>query len=625
MRAGGLCMAENGSKEPVRYHFSDLTLDTGQRLVSRGEDTLEVSGLTFDLLQAIVEAAPNIVSADDLAEKVWSGRPVSPETITQRAMMLRQALGDHAESPVYFEVIRGHGFRLIPDVVPGKIGHKRISRRAGTGLVAGLAILAVAVIGLFQFISGNQQNILPNSVAVLPFANLSPDPDNGYFAAGVHEAILNELATIRDVNVIARTTMLRYAGTDTPISQIAQELNVETVMEGSVQYLGDRVRITAQLIDPQSGAHLWSQNYDRAFADIFAVQTEIATRITIALEAELTPIEHERINSRPTNSPAAYALYLNALDAFDIDYSDHSNVVGLMNLDRALELDPEFALAYATRAIVRIWSQVDVNVDLTMTEWTERVRSDADRALQLDPTSSLAYTALARLHSLLWNRAEAEEAYERALELTPNDSSLLSQYSRFKSFTRQNEDALRLARRALVLNPRSLAVGQVGDTYFLVGDLDAAATAYSEFLELNPASFVTYQRLGEVEASRGNDEAALAHLRLWEESIEPGYIHPGRGPRGAFAYAVIGRHTDAMRLAAKTLDDYPSLGLSRQALAHLALGNRDEALRLLRAAADSRDSVGDTLIYFIKFNVWRSPILEELEFVEVRGRLGFQE
>jgi TolB-like protein len=496
-------------------------------------------------------------------------------------------------------------------------------RKVDFAIIA-LLVLAVGFLLLRPPLDG-QGSALPNSVAVLPFENLSPDPDNSYFAAGIHEAILNELAKIRDMNVIARTTMLGYARGNTPIPQIAQELNVETVMEGSVQYADDRVRITAQLIDPQTGTQLWSENYDRAFSDIFSIQTEIATRVAAALEAELTPTEQARIDSRPTDSSAAYALYLNALDAFDIDYSDNNNVVGLLNLDRALELDPDFALAYATRAIVRIWSQVDLDVDMTMTEWTDKVRTDAERALQLDPALGLAYTALARMHSLLWNRTEAEEAYERALELSPSDSSLLAQYSRFKSFTRQHEDAVRLARRALALNPASAAVGQVGDSYFLAGDLESAASAYAEFLESNPASFVTYQRLGEVEASRGDDDAALDHLRLWEQSVERGYIHPGRGPRGAFAYALIGHQTDATRLATKTLVDYPALGLSRQALAHLALGDRDDALRLLRDAADRRDSVGDTLIYFIKFNVWRAPIFEESEFAAVRGRLGFQE
>jgi TolB-like protein len=156
-------------------------------------------------------------------------------------------------------------------------------------------------------------DVLPNSVAILLFDNLSPNPDDAYFAAGVHESILNELVKIRDMNVIARTSVLRYADTDMSIPEIADELNVETVMEGSVRYAGDQVRVTAQLIDPNTGAHIWSEEYDRDLADIFAIQSDIAERIAMALEAELLPSEQESIERQPTQSPDAYTAFLKAM------------------------------------------------------------------------------------------------------------------------------------------------------------------------------------------------------------------------------------------------------------------------------------------------------------------------
>ncbi len=160
-------------------------------------------------------------------------------------------------------------------------------------------------------------DVLPNSVAVLPFANLSPDPDNAFFAAGIHDTILNELANIKGMNVISRTAMLRYADGTTPIPQIAEELRVETVMEGSVQYANGRVLVTAQLIDPTTNAHLWSENYDREFADIFAIQADIATQIAIAMRTQLSADERLRIAKQMTSSPEAYALYLRAMELAD--------------------------------------------------------------------------------------------------------------------------------------------------------------------------------------------------------------------------------------------------------------------------------------------------------------------
>ena len=164
-------------------------------------------------------------------------------------------------------------------------------------------------------IAEEQPDVLPNSVAVLPFENLSLDPENAFFAAGIHESTLNQLAKIRDLTVIARTSVLQYAVDPPPIPEIAAALKVEMVMEGSVRYANDRVLITAQLIDGRTGAHLWSDEYNRGLADIFAVQAEIAAAIAMALEAEFSTTEQNDIERPLTDSPEAYALYLKALAA----------------------------------------------------------------------------------------------------------------------------------------------------------------------------------------------------------------------------------------------------------------------------------------------------------------------
>ena len=155
--------------------------------------------------------------------------------------------------------------------------------------------------------------VLPNSVAVLPLENLSPNPDDAYFAAGIHEEILNYLTKIKDLSIIARTSVKKYANTDMSIAEIAGELGVGTVMEGSVRYAGERVRVTAQLIDAATEDHLWSEVYERDLADIFAIQSDIATRIATALEATFSTAERQRIEKPPTDSPVAYALYLKAV------------------------------------------------------------------------------------------------------------------------------------------------------------------------------------------------------------------------------------------------------------------------------------------------------------------------
>ena len=198
-----------------------------------------------------------------------------------------------------------------------------VSRVTGRKLdfaIIGLLVLAVGFMFVDNYVlpesselNGQTGEVLPSSVAVLPFENLSPNADDAYFASGLHEEVLNQLAKLRDLSVISRTSVLRYTESGLSIPEIARELNVGTIMEGSVRYANDRVRITMQLIDAATDDHLWSETYDREFADIFAIETDIALNVVSALEAEFSLEERESLERSPTTFPAAYRLYLRAL------------------------------------------------------------------------------------------------------------------------------------------------------------------------------------------------------------------------------------------------------------------------------------------------------------------------
>jgi TolB-like protein len=259
-----------------------------------------------------------------------------------------------------------------------------------------------------------QRAVLPNSVAVLPFANMSPNPADAYFAQGVHEEVLNQLAKLKAVNVIARTSVLRYADTQTSIPDIARELNVQTVMEGSVRYAGDSVRITAQLIDPKTGAHLWSEAYQRKIDDVFAIQADIAMNIANALRAEFSIEEQHAIEQRPTSSAEAYALYLKAR----VPGAESEQRLALV--DRALDLDPRFAAAYGLKASVLAARFVNTAVQNAAPpeqrdDLDQRVRDNAARALAIDPRDSAALNALRQINivTLSFARLRASRRPER--------------------------------------------------------------------------------------------------------------------------------------------------------------------------------------------------------------------
>src|SRR5262245_52233620 len=283
---------------PPGYRFADLTLDVARRSVTRHGDAIELKALDFDLLRFLVESAPNVVTYDELAEKVWGRHFVSPENVTQRIKLLRDGLSDDASEPRYIETVRSKGYRLIPSVQPVSSSPESVTGRPRPWLAIATAALVLVVAGVYllgprpaETVDVGTHMPLPSSVAILPIQNLSPDAEDAYFAAGIHEEIIGQLAKVPGLSVIAQTSVQRYANAGKSIPEIAAELNVETVMEGSVRYSGERVRITTNLIDAATGASRWSEVYERELGDVFAIQEDIATNIAAALGTEF-PLRH---------------------------------------------------------------------------------------------------------------------------------------------------------------------------------------------------------------------------------------------------------------------------------------------------------------------------------------------
>jgi len=469
-----------------------------------------------------------------------------------------------------------------------------------------------------------QLEVLPNSVAVLPFDNLSPDPDNSYFAAGVHEEVLNQLAKLRNVNVISRTAVLRYADEKPPILEIASALNVGTVMEGSVRYAGNRVRVTTQLIDPETGAHLWSETYDREFEDIFAIESDIAMNIANALEAEFSPAEQARIEQIQTDSPAAYALYLRSLDADD-RASRHRY------LDQAITLDSDFALAYARKAGQYAASLRD-QFEVGAANRSERadierlVQENAERALELDPNEGQAYMALGLIEHFSWRWAEARQHYERALQLSPNNAINFSIYGLFNSFSGRHPEAIRAAERALELNPSPTSTFILGIALAVAGNTDDAVESLRELIESVPSVGSYRMWLAQVEIGRGNHAEALEELRIAEQ-LQVANPNPVSVAALLYGYGRLGRQENAMRLfeQLQEISASRSVGAGSWVLAHLGVGDTDEALDWLRLGVERIENQEPDEGYFhlmmVKTNAWSDPTLDTPPFRELRDRM----
>jgi serine/threonine protein kinase/Flp pilus assembly protein TadD len=474
---------------------------------------------------------------------------------------------------------------------------------------------------------------LPNSIAVLPFQNLSADPEDAFFATGMHDELLSQLAKIRDLNVIARTSVLQYADGLTPIPDVARELNVETVMEGTVRYADGNVRVTTQLIDGVTDTHLWSESYTRPFQNIFEIESDIAQQIAAALEAEL--LEEERINlgAQPTTSREAFAAYVRAVELWQSSPPTPDALAAVdAGMDRVITLDPGFAAPYAIKsnlASERLFADVG-----TPDDWqTERVRISqraielAETAIRLDPTYGYPYAALAKIHFQNWRDAEALAAIERAAELSPTDPETLIEYSWLVLVLDRREEAVAAADRVGQLDPSNADLHhRMCVTYAMAGNHERARALCREAMALDPAFPSPPMILAGLETERGNDAEAVRLVGLAENlagPVESGFI------RGNFAYAygLAGRPDEAARVFEQMegLAERRRVGAYSWAVAHLGVGDTDGALEWLEAMIDDpAPDEGSIFRLYIGRNIFGDPVLERPEFADVRRRLGFE-
>jgi TolB-like protein/DNA-binding winged helix-turn-helix (wHTH) protein/Tfp pilus assembly protein PilF len=478
------------------YRFADLTLDVARRAVTRSGKAIELKALDFDLLRFLVESAPNVVNADVLAEKVWGRHFVSPENVAQRVMLLRASLSDDANRPRYIETIRNKGYRLVPLVERVHADDPRSMPRRHRWLAAVAALLLV--IGVVTATAhwplpaadraaGAARRAPPNSIAVLPFTNLSADPDQAYFADGLSQELLDKLTKIEPLLVTAYTSSSASAAHTGDVSWIARTLGVAYVLEGSVRRVGNQVRINAQLTDATTGFLVWSETYDGVLADVFALQEEIARQVADALQVTLG-IGREEFRAGGTENMHAYEHYLLARSLLRQGRGQLDRARA--ELEQALTLDTGFGLAHVALA--------QIHVSLASGAWppdAARLADARDRAIEravaiapdLPETSWLRAERYMLAHD--WAAAEraAKEMWEQS---SPNDFAANANYATFLRRTGRARESLQYEQRALLLDPLvAKPYVNLGFLYDALGDPARAAATYEE-MRVNVASLV---------------------------------------------------------------------------------------------------------------------------------------
>jgi TolB-like protein/Flp pilus assembly protein TadD len=465
------------------------------------------------------------------------------------------------------------------------------------------------------------EDVLPNSIAVLPFTNLSPDPDNAYFAAGIYQSTLNQLGQFSDLFVIASASVMQYANDPPPIPEIAKALNVEVVMTGSVRYADGRVLITAQLIEGRTGRQIWSKEYRRELTDVFAVQGEVAEQIAMAMQVQLIPEERARVEKRPTESEKAYQHYLYALSLSNWAVAPEIWDAYTQSLERAIVEDPDFAEAYA------------------LLSYTYAVRGDTDiairyanKAIELEPTVATAYRTLGDIDADYFARQDrSREALKRSVELSPNDAANLSYYAyRLSDDGGDFSEAIRLLKRSVAIDPTSADANfRLGYVLMLSGDLSSASTYLSKALSVEP-NYANLLNMATFQYLDGNHASALDNLNRALQLMSSRAVF--RVDYLAYLYGLLGEPAKAAELVAHFQEIFGDK--ERQAGRTLGWGilgtrDKDRALRewtdTVNAYIDDDQPVSPGRISRFRENWLNDPMLEEPEFLELRRRLGFKE
>ncbi len=577
---------------PLFYEFGDFRIDAAKRrLLRRDGSPVPLTPRVFDTLLYLVEHSGEVIERDRLLDAVWPDAVVEENNITQNISTLRRVLGEARDSHRFIVTVPGRGYRFVaevratdenmgdqhrftadgpaPSVSPTPNGAPLLVTDQGALrepprspsllrqhprllLFSTIAVLVMgfATLSLWRAPSRNPNApsgpaaiVIPEkSIAVLPFANLSGDPDNTYFADGIKDEILSRLSKIAALKVISRTSTEKYRNAPQNLREVALELGVAHILEGSVQKSGDVVRVTVQLINAQTDTHLWAETYDRKLTDMFQVETEVAQRIAKALEATLTGAETRALSTRPTASVEAHEAYLKGRYFWNKrTVEGYRQAVEYLN--RAVELDPGYAQAYAGLADAYLFLVSD-NV---MGAELAKGRAALQKALEIDETLAEAHASLGlNAVNFDWDWAKAEQEFRRAIELDPNYATAHQWYGEFLASLGRFDEGIRTIKRAHELDPLSLVIStDVAKVYLIARRYDEAIAQFKKALEMDPGFDVARGLLALTYSLNGQHNEAVDEFHKLKDFAENPMFLAWQGN----VYGAAGRRDEAERIA----------------------------------------------------------------------------
>ena len=630
----------------LRFGVFEMDLRTGE-LRKHGMQ-VRLQKQPFQVLEMLLEHAGEVVTREELQKNLWPADTFVDfdHGLNKAINKIREALGDSAESPRFVETVSRRGYRFlaeVKDVASGSVAatthgtealsspqhsdlakiasdsvtEKRIApsrswRRLGVILGVGFVILGACAL----YLRNRPSSSLIRSLAVLPLESLSGDASQDYFADGMTDELITDLGQISALRVISRTSVMSYKRVRKPLPQIARELNVDGVLEGTVLRSGNQVRITAQLIKASDDKHLWAQSYEGDFRDALALQNQVARSIAEEIRINVSPKEQTELKTVKVVNPQAYESYLKGRFFWNKRTADGLKVAAAY-FNQAVEEDPSYPEAYSgladTYALLGDWQYAV----MTPKEALPKAKAAAIRALELDINLGEAHNSLAFcLEGVDWDFSAAEKEFRRAIELNPSYSTAHHWYAWHLSLLGRDSEAISEMKKAKDLDPLSLIINaDLAELYLIAHSYDESIQQSRRTIEMDSNFALAHNQLAQAYLQKQMFGEAVGEL---QKAIKISGGSPTFTANLARTYAAMGRRNEAIEL----LDDlrkHSSPGYSRAseiAAVYVALGDNDRAMTWLEKGFEERFNPG------VLLRPGFDPIRADPRFQNLLRRIG---
>ena len=619
------------------YEFGTFRLDVAERLLSRDGQRLPLSEKAFDTLCVLVRRGNRLVRKDELLNEVWPDAIVEENNLDKNISLLRQVLGERSGEGKFIETVRGHGFRFVPEVRqvhentepaglspssdlsviepnPASVTPKpktKIRRTRFLPITIG-ALLVACVIGLF-FWWPSRRNTTTKTIAVLPFKTLVAAERDEALELGMADALISKLSEADEITVRPLSAVRRYDSPDQDSITAGRQLNVEAVLDGSLQTSGDRIRVMARLLRVNDGKQLWSSQFEEKFTDIFRVQDSISERVASALKLRLTNKE----NKHSTDNVEAYQLYVKGrFHALKLTRAETDKAINYFQ--QAIELDRNYALAYL--GLASAYLPMALTSGVPSWQVVPKAKEATLHAVEIDPDSSEGYVMLGMISFWYeWDWQAAEKYYQRALDLAPKSADAHFAYAHLLSNSGRHEKALAEIKLAITLDPLSLRNNaEEGQALFFAKDYDNALNRLQQTIDLDPNFWLAHLFISRVYTEKGMHSEAVA------EAEKAGELSGNTQSNAYRAYALA--KWDKLSEARVVLNELLKSASETYvppyniAVAYDAVGERDKALDYLEKGFSDRD----VRMVFLKVEPQWDSLRSERRFVDLIKRMKIE-